>query len=146
MHQMRLLLRGLLKRCPRCGDGGVFSSWFTLREVCPRCRLRIEREEGYWVGAMALSIVITELLFVAFLAVAVILTWPDLPVVPLIIAGVALNIVFPIVSYPTMKTLWLATDLAYFDTGAGRPVPRNQSGSGTIGSDASAPHSDHEPS
>lgn len=32
---VRMVLRGLVRRCPRCGGGGVFRRWFTMREHCP---------------------------------------------------------------------------------------------------------------
>jgi uncharacterized protein (DUF983 family) len=110
----RLILRGLFGRCPRCGQGGLFRRWFTLIDECPRCGLRFEREEGYWVGAMSLNIVLAELLFVAILAAGIIATWPDLPVVPLIVVGVAFNIAFPVLFYPLSKTLWMGVDFAFF--------------------------------
>lgn len=147
MLQARLLLRGLRKRCPRCGAGGLFSTFFTLRDACPRCGLRFEREDGYWVGAMTIAIVVTMLVFVAVMTVVIILTWPDLPVGPLIAVGVVLNTLFPIVFYPSTKTLWLAVDLGWFHPeGLHDPDLRRQPGSGSIGSVGSAPHSDHEPS
>lgn len=147
MQRARMMLRGLIKHCPRCGSGGLFQSFFTLRPACPRCGLRFDREDGYWVGAMTIAIVLTMLLFIAVMAVVIIATWPDLPVVPLIVLGIALNTIFPIVSYPTMKTLWLAVDLNYFHPEVMRQawVPP-QSGSASSGSSASAPHSDQEPS
>jgi uncharacterized protein (DUF983 family) len=112
--RLRLILRGLLGRCPRCGSGQLFVRYFTLKDACPRCGLTFQREEGYWVGAMTLNIILAEALFVAIVAVGIILTWPDLPVVPLIVIGVAANIAFPILFYPLSKTLWLGVDLAYF--------------------------------
>lgn len=111
----RLILRGLLGRCPRCGQGGLFRRWFTLVPTCPRCGLRFEREEGYWVGAMTLNITLAELLFLTILIAGIAATWPDLPVIPLIVVGVAANIAFPILFYPLSKTLWMGVDLAFFN-------------------------------
>jgi uncharacterized protein (DUF983 family) len=108
------MLRGLFGHCPRCGSGGLFLRYFTLKHECPRCGLRFEREEGYWVGAMTLNILLAEALFVAIIAVGIFLTWPDLPVVPLIIVGVAANVAFPILFYPLSKTLWMGVDMAFF--------------------------------
>jgi uncharacterized protein (DUF983 family) len=42
----RAVLRGLLKRCPKCGEAKIFRRWFTLVARCPRCGLVFEREEG----------------------------------------------------------------------------------------------------
>jgi uncharacterized protein (DUF983 family) len=46
--------------CPRCRDGRIFpKSIFTgfprMNEHCPRCELKFEREEGYFLGAMYIS-------------------------------------------------------------------------------------------
>jgi hypothetical protein len=86
-----------------------------MLEACPRCGLVFEQEEGYWVGAMTVNIVVTELLFAVLLAIGVIATWPDLPVVPLVAIGVAVNVIFPVFFYPFSKTLWVALDLVFFN-------------------------------
>lgn len=41
-----ILLRGLRRRCPRCGEGALFQGWHHLNERCPVCRLSFEREAG----------------------------------------------------------------------------------------------------
>jgi uncharacterized protein (DUF983 family) len=105
--------RGLTRRCPRCGAGGLFTRWTEMVERCPACGLEFEREEGYWVGAMTYNIVVTELIFAAGLAVVVITAWPDIPIAPLIAVGVLVNALVPIIFYPISKTLWLATDLSF---------------------------------
>jgi Protein of unknown function (DUF983) len=78
---------------------------------CPQCGLYFEREEGYWTGAVAINLVVTELLFFACLAVAVIWTWPDVPLAPVLGGALALNGLFPLFFYPFSKTLWVAIDL-----------------------------------
>lgn len=40
------LLRGLRKRCPRCGEGELFQGWHHLRERCPVCALPFEAGTG----------------------------------------------------------------------------------------------------
>ena len=40
------LSRGLRLRCPRCGEGTLFSGWNRLRERCPVCGLAFERRTG----------------------------------------------------------------------------------------------------
>jgi uncharacterized protein (DUF983 family) len=111
----RALWRGLTLRCARCGSGKLFRSWTRTVDACPRCGLVFEAEEGYWVGAMTLNIVVTEALTVVLLLVGVVLTWPELPVLPLVLIGVGINAIFPIVFYPISKTLWVATDLVFFN-------------------------------
>jgi uncharacterized protein (DUF983 family) len=46
--------------CPRCRTGGIFrGSIFRgfpqMNERCPVCGLKFEREQGYFLGAMAMS-------------------------------------------------------------------------------------------
>lgn len=122
--QGTLLFRGLTRRCPRCGEWGIFKGFFALKKECPRCHLDLEPEEGYYVGAMTIAILAAEALTVFLLVVAIILTWPELPVMPLIIIGVGANIIFPVVFYPISKTLWLAIDLAFFHRIDSRDAPR----------------------
>lgn len=49
------LWAALQQRCPRCGRGSVFATSTRMNEACPVCRLRFEREEGYFLGAMYFS-------------------------------------------------------------------------------------------
>jgi uncharacterized protein (DUF983 family) len=109
----RAFVRGLIRRCPRCGSGKLFKHWTHIIDHCPRCGLIFEAEEGYWVGAMIWNLVVTELLFVVLVGIGVALTWPELAVWPLVSIGVALNGIFPIIFYPISKTLWVATDLVF---------------------------------
>jgi uncharacterized protein (DUF983 family) len=52
---VRALVRGATRRCPRCGSADLFRRWLTIRDRCPRCRLRLEREEGGFLGAMVIN-------------------------------------------------------------------------------------------
>lgn len=112
-----VLLRGCAKRCPRCGQGGLFRRWWTLADRCPRCRLPFERGEGYWLGAMAVNLGATELVFgLVVLAIAV-PTWPDVPWGWLTAIGIAVNALFPIFFYPYSKTIFIAIDLLLLHAG-----------------------------
>jgi uncharacterized protein (DUF983 family) len=43
---VQALLRGLRRRCPRCGEGPLFAGWNRLHEECPVCGLAFERRSG----------------------------------------------------------------------------------------------------
>ncbi len=107
----RAVLRGLLKRCPKCGETKIFRRWFTLVARCPRCGLVFEREEGYWTGAMAINIGVTELVFVVALVAGLIATWPAPPIAWLLAITIALNALVPVLFYPFSKTIWISIDL-----------------------------------
>jgi uncharacterized protein (DUF983 family) len=36
------LKRGLVRHCPRCGQGSLFSGYLKMREHCPYCQLALE--------------------------------------------------------------------------------------------------------
>jgi len=108
----RMLWWGATKRCPRCGAGHMFRRWFDIVERCPRCGLHFEREPGYWTGALAINIGITAAVFAVTFAVALAITIPKVPVIPILAVLVPLMIVVPIVGYPFSKTIWMAVDRA----------------------------------
>ncbi len=108
------LLRGLAKRCPRCGERELFVHWLKIRDRCTRCRLRLEREEGGFLGAMTINYSITTLAWVAFLVIWLMVDLPGVRVVPLTVASVVLVGVFPLAFYPFSKTIWAAVDYLVF--------------------------------
>jgi uncharacterized protein (DUF983 family) len=106
----RALARGATRRCPRCGAGHLFHKWFRMEPTCPRCGLVFEREAGYWTGALAINIILVGGVFAVAFVIALVLTIPDVPVVPLLAILVPIMIVGPILAYPFSKTLWVAVD------------------------------------
>jgi uncharacterized protein (DUF983 family) len=108
-----MVARALALRCPNCGLSGLFTSWFSMRPGCPACGLITEREEGYFLGAIMLNLVVAELLFAAGLLVVVLATWPNPPWTALWIGSMVGIVVVPIVLYPFSKSLWLAVDLMF---------------------------------
>ena len=84
-----------------------------MAAACPRCDLRFEREEGYWLGAMVINIALTELIFVALFVGLAVAWWPDPPWTRILIILLIVNLVVPLVFYPFSKTLWVAGDLAF---------------------------------
>jgi uncharacterized protein (DUF983 family) len=110
---LTLLGRALLLRCPDCGHRRILDSWFRLKPHCPGCGLWLEREEGYFLGAILCNLVASELLFVAGLALVVLLSWPTPPWTALWVGSVAGMVLAPVIFYPFSKTLWLGLDLAF---------------------------------
>ena len=108
---LRALLRGVRRRCPRCGGGDLFPTWFSLVERCPTCGLPFSREEGAWLGAFVISFAATEAVLAVIIAVSIAATLPDPPALKLsILAAVAVT-AFPVTFYPFAKTIWAAIDL-----------------------------------
>jgi uncharacterized protein (DUF983 family) len=111
MDELKIFGRGLLGRCPNCGQRHIFRRWLQMVDRCPNCGLFYEREEGYWTGAIAINTIVTELIFAIVLVVGVVWTWPDIPIKPILIIAVVLNGTFPLFFYPYSKTIWVALDL-----------------------------------
>ena len=45
-----MLKRGRRRQCARCGGGDLFVSRYRLRDRCPTCGYRFEREPGFFLG------------------------------------------------------------------------------------------------
>lgn len=108
------LLRALLRRCPACGGGPLFKSYFSMVDACPNCQLRLERDEGYYLGAIGLNIFFAEAICIGTLVGAMVITWPTPPWIAIWAAGMMGVGAGPVLFYPYSKTLWLALDFALF--------------------------------
>jgi uncharacterized protein (DUF983 family) len=116
----RMLARGLAKRCARCGAGHLFTKWVTMKDDCPGCGLHFEREQGYWAGALAINFIAVGGLFLVTLGTILVLTIPNIQVVPVLCVVVPIMTIGPVFFYPFSKTIWVAVDRGYLqrlDTG-----------------------------
>jgi uncharacterized protein (DUF983 family) len=52
-------------RCPSCGHLPIFKAPFRIRQHCPSCGMVFEREDGYFVGAIMVNIIATEMVILA---------------------------------------------------------------------------------
>jgi uncharacterized protein (DUF983 family) len=103
-----LFARGLRQRCPVCGKGKIFQGFFKTYERCPVCHFVYEREPGYYTGAMAINLIVTELLIVV---VAVPVAASQVVSIPVMIAlGLTLPILLPLIFYRPTKSLWISLD------------------------------------
>jgi uncharacterized protein (DUF983 family) len=108
---VRLLARALSRRCPWCGRGRLFRGWFRIVERCPRCGLRFEREEGAFLGAMALNYGVAGVVFMAVLIGWMVIDSPAVRVVPLVVTSMSVTGAVVLLFYPFSKTLWAAVDV-----------------------------------
>jgi uncharacterized protein (DUF983 family) len=103
----QIISRGLRIHCPNCGSPELFKKgrWFTLNRSCPRCGLRLERDEGGFLGAISLNYGFTVVCFLV-------------PVLVLYLNGIlsgftasmiagAGAIIVPILFYRHSRSLWL---------------------------------------
>ena len=135
----RLLARGLTKRCPRCGGGGLFRGWIHMVAECPTCSYYFEREEGFFLGALVVNIMIVEAVIIAVIVIGFATTLPDPPLALLAAVGSTLAIVVPFLSYPSTKTTWTAIDMIMRKTMGETYATTQQPGTAQLGTERSAP-------
>lgn len=107
-----LLSRMLRRRCPYCGGGNIFSNYWSLKPICPTCEVRYEREEGYFLGAYAVNLVVSESIALG-LALGLLFGTGlrDAPLLQQEIIAIGLAVLFPVVLFPYSRGLWMAIDL-----------------------------------
>ena len=105
--RVQIVVRGFSIRCPNCGGHTLFKpgKYFEVNPSCPVCGLKIERDEGSFLGAMSLNFGMTILLYlvpVLLLYLGGVLSG----LVAAIIAGVG-AFGFPILFYRSSRSWWL---------------------------------------
>ena len=60
----------LRARCPNCRTGKIFRGSVTMNDPCPVCGLIFQREEGYFLGAMYCSYLLSSVILGAFYFIA----------------------------------------------------------------------------
>jgi uncharacterized protein (DUF983 family) len=103
----QILARGLTHRCPNCGARKLFKegTLFELNSECPDCGLKIERDEGFFLGSMSLNYGVTIL---CFLVPVLLLYLVGLlsGMVAAVLAGIG-AILVPILFYRSSRSWWL---------------------------------------
>ena len=94
--------------CPVCGGARIASRPFHIRHHCPTCGALFQREEGFFVGALAINVVTTEVVLLAFYFIYLLLT--DEPGRLLFPALIAASFLFPIAYYHHSWSIWLTLD------------------------------------
>ncbi|MDQ3571223.1 MAG: DUF983 domain-containing protein, partial [Actinomycetota bacterium] len=86
---------------------------------CPSCRLRLERENDFFLGGYVINLAATEILLaIALMAYVVrISAEPGTSLIPVLAVGLVISLVLPVLFFPFSRTIWMAIDLAM------RPVP-----------------------
>jgi uncharacterized protein (DUF983 family) len=93
LAHFRAMIRG---RCPRCCQGKIFHGRFAMNDPCPVCGLIFQREEGYFLGAMYTSYLISSVLLMGgyFLGRALLPDWD-----PAAIVGLSCILYLPLVPF-----------------------------------------------
>lgn len=96
--------------CPACGNASIMKKPFHIRERCSSCLVRFKREEGFFVGAILINVVSTELviLMIYLMSMAVIGSYYQLVIAILL----TIALVFPVAFYHHSWSIWLTFDHA----------------------------------
>ncbi len=108
-----MVARGIARRCPRCGSGDLFASWFKLRERCPGCGMRFEREEGFWLGGYVINFATGEAGIMVLLAllIGMLANGQHINAALFIGLGALIAVLGPVLTFPSSRTTWSAIDL-----------------------------------
>ena len=122
----QIISRGLANRCPNCGGKTLFKEGkvFELDRSCRQCGLKLEKDEGFFLGAMALNYGVT---CVGLLTpVAILWYFGVLPVKVAIGLAVALALLAPVALYRSSRSWQLM--IYYFFLPQHLPANRRELG------------------
>jgi uncharacterized protein (DUF983 family) len=108
MRLPQLILRSLRLRCPACGRGKIFRGLFAMSESCPHCGLRLERESGFYLGAIYFNYGLTAL--VVAIAYPVLTFVGHVPRNYALILCFVFVFLFPVFFHRYARSLWLGFD------------------------------------
>lgn len=102
-----IIARGLTHRCPNCGARSLFvpGAPFRLAAECGECGLKLERDEGSFLGAMSLNYGVTVCGYLLPVLI-VYLAGGISGLTAAILAGFG-AVFFPILFYRSSRSWWL---------------------------------------
>lgn len=98
-----VLLRGLALRCPVCGKGRLFKSYFVMNSTCSCCGVSFAREHGQWVGSLDINTFVTA--FILMIGVGFGPLWS---LSTSLIVWCSAAVLFPIATFRFSRGLWTA--------------------------------------
>jgi uncharacterized protein (DUF983 family) len=105
--RLQIVARGLTNRCPNCGGRTLFKAgaWFRVNPECPRCGLKIEHGEGFFIGSMSLNYGFT---LVCYLTPILILAYKGvIGGTAAVVLAVGGSLLVPILIYRSSRSWWL---------------------------------------
>ena len=101
------MARGLRLRCPACGQGSLFRSMFKMNDECEHCGMVFMREQGYFIGAIYVNVIVTEsLIFLTYLICLLLMPMGETMYAFLF----ALALIIPLIFNRHARSIWLSFD------------------------------------
>lgn len=94
--------------CPVCGRSSIVGRLFHIKHSCEQCRSIFKREEGFFVGAILMNVVMSEFVILVVCFFCLLILGVTYETVLGILLGVAVT--FPLAFYHHSWSLWLAFD------------------------------------
>ena len=98
-----VVLRGLRLRCPVCGKGKLFKSYFVMSPRCSCCGVSFAREHGQWVGSLDINTFTTA--FIVMIGAGFGPLWS---LKTSLIVWCSAAVLVPIVTFRFSRGLWTA--------------------------------------
>ena len=102
------IARSLLLRCPVCGKSSIIQSPFKIKHHCPFCSALFMREAGFFVGAILINVVTTEMVILMIYLFSLVIFGFDYQWVLTVLFTAAL--LFPVAFYHHSWSIWLGFD------------------------------------
>jgi uncharacterized protein (DUF983 family) len=97
------------KQCPRCFRGAIYRHGMNMHARCPECGLLLEREQGYFMGAMYISYALASVILgLGSYGVYLLLPDWDLGVIVLLVGVAFLPFVPAVTRYA--RIIWIHFD------------------------------------
>ena len=95
--------RGLRLKCPVCGEGRLFASYFVMNRNCAVCGVGFAREHGQWVGSLDINTLLTAVVLMAFVGFG-----PLWSLTTSLVVYCSAAVVFPLLTFRPVRGLWTA--------------------------------------
>lgn len=105
---IEVLFRCLRLRCPACGQSSIVRSPFHIKHHCPSCRALFKREDGFFVGAIMVNLIVTEGVILATYVIFLLVNGSNYHA--LLNALFTLALLLPVVFYHHTWSVWLSFD------------------------------------
>ena len=105
---LKTLRYALRLKCPACGASSIVRKPFHIKHHCDSCDALFKREEGFFVGAILMNVVVSELIILVVCFFALLLLGADYENVLIVLFIVGL--IFPVLFFHHSWSLWLAFD------------------------------------
>lgn len=98
-----LLRRAMFRRCPVCGKGAMFRSYFAMNDCCVSCGAVFWKNEGEWMGPMVMDYTAAG---AAALLSWLVTSWYGLSGATQFFLPVAATVIVGVAAIPWSRSLW----------------------------------------